>query len=100
MPQIERCDIIVALIDHRPQQHLNPLWRDAPQIGIDDSAGIRVEPPRDFEDGPKRAALPGNTVIGCHDSMEDALAIGNQELLIVDCRVSDNRRGVVRRSSV
>ena len=57
---IERRDIIETAIQHRFEQQLDPLRRDAPEVGIDHHTSLGVQRLRHLEHGAERAALAGD----------------------------------------
>ena len=57
-------DEVVAGVEDRAQQQVDPLRRDGAEIGIDHGACLRAQPLRDLEDQPECAAFSRYTVIG------------------------------------
>ena len=54
---IERGDVVVAALEDRPGQELDPLRADRAQVGVDDDERLDLERRRDLEDRPQRRAL-------------------------------------------
>src|SRR3954451_17756703 len=71
--RVEWRNKIVAALEDRPGEELDPLGDDGPQVRIDDDQRLHLEGIGDLEDGPERGALASDTVdlrVGQADPLE------------------------------
>ena len=54
---VQRGDVVVAALEDRPGQELDPLRTDRAQVGVDDDERLDLERRRDLEERPQRGAL-------------------------------------------
>ena len=60
--RVQRRDVVVAALEDRPGEQLDPLGPDAPQVRVDDDERLDLQRRRDLEDGPQRRALAADAV--------------------------------------
>ena len=102
---VQRRHEVVATLEDRTGQQLDPLGDDRPQVRVDDDEGLGLEGGRDLEDGPQSGALAADPVdlgIGQADSLETVGRPDEEDLLDVIRRLGlhDDPLRAVRRSSV
>ena len=101
MPVVEGGHIIEIGFEHRLEEQLDPLGRDAPQVRIDDGAGLHVQRLGDLEDRPESAAFARDAAVGRHDLERRLDAVMEQDgLKVLDRRVPDDVHGAVHRAAV
>ena len=59
---VQRRDVVVAALEDRPGEELDPLGPDRAQVGVDDDERLDLERRRDLEDRPQRGALAADAV--------------------------------------
>ncbi len=71
--RVQRCDEVVATLEDRPRQELDPFGDDRPEIGVDHDQGLHLEGRGDLEDRPQRgplAADPGDLGVREADALQ------------------------------
>jgi hypothetical protein len=102
---IQRGDEVVAALEDRPRQELDPFGHDRAQVGVDDHQGLDVERGGDLEDRSQRCPLAADAVdlgVGQADALEPVVGARQQDLLDVVRRfgLDHDAAGTVRRSGV
>ena len=59
---VKRGDVVVAALEDRSRQQLDPLRADRAQVAVDDDERLDLERRRDLEDGPQGRALPAGAL--------------------------------------
>ena len=100
---VERRDVVVAALEDRPGEQLDPLGDDRAQVGVDDDERLDLERGRDLEDRPERRALAADAVdlgVGEADPREPVGRADEQDLLDVVRRLGlDDDAAACRRAS-
>ena len=84
--RVQRRDEVVAALDDRPGEELDPFGHDRAQVGVDDDEGLDLERVGDLEDGPQRGALAAHAVdlgIGQADPLQAVRRADQEDLLDV-----------------
>ena len=102
---VERRHEVVAALEDRPGEQLDPLGDDRAQVRIDDDQRLDLERVGDLEDGPQGRALAADAVdlrVGQADPLELVARPDEQDLLDVVGRLGldDDPAGAVGRSGV
>ncbi len=105
VPRVERGDIVIAALQDRPGQELDPLGTDAPQVGVDDHQRLDFQSGRDLEDRAQRGALATDPVdlgVGERDARELVRRADQQDPLDVvrRLRLHDDTLRAVGRSRI
>ena len=102
---VERRHVVVAALEDRAGQQLDPFGDDRAQVGVDDDERLDLERRRDLEDRPQRRALAADAVdlgVGQADPLELVRRADEQDLLDVVGRLGldDDAAGAVGRAGV
>jgi hypothetical protein len=95
VPHVEGRDVVAALLEDGLDEELDPFRRDAPQVGIDDGAGLDLERAGDLEDRPEGAALAGDAVVGGDELVEAARPPVEEDGVEIDAGLANDVRGAV-----
>src|SRR5215472_5651348 len=101
VPVIIGSDVVVPVLEDRLRQKFHPLGSDAPQIGIDHNAHLRIQLTGHRKDGAERAAFPGNAVIRRADPLTGIHGMQHQQKVFGSrFHLHDHLLGVVFRSAI
>ena len=84
--RVQRRDEVVAALEDRPGEQLDPFGDDRAQVGVDDDEGLDLERVGDLEDGPQRGALAADAVdlgVGQADPLQAVRRADEEDLLDV-----------------
>ncbi len=103
--RVQRRHEVVAALEDRPGQQLDPLGHDRPEVRVDHDERLHLERRGDLEDRAQRRALATDAVdlgVGQADARELVARSDEQDLLDVVGRlgVDDDASGAVRRARV
>ena len=100
--RVERRHEVVAALEDRPGQQLDPLGRDAAQVGVDHDEGLDLQLARDLEQGAHRGPLAADALVGEADPLQLVARADQDDLLDVVGALGADRhpRRVVRRPAV
>ena len=103
--RVERGHVVVAALDDRAGEQLDPLRDDRAEVAVDDDERLDLEGGRDLEDRPQRGALAADAVdlrVGEADAREPVRRADEEDLLDVVGRLGldDDAPGAVGRAGV
>ena len=100
--RVHRRHEVVAALEDRSGQKLDPLGHDRAQVGVDHDHGLDLELARHLEQGAHRGALAARALVGDADALELVLRADQDHLLEVVRALGADRdaRRVVRRAAV
>src|SRR5206468_8754330 len=100
MPQVIRRDIIIALVEDRPEQNFDPLGSNTAEVRVHDGARFCFQASCDFKNRPEGTALSREAVIRRDDLVQGALAFTDEHGAIVYDALRHNFRRPVRGTPV
>src|SRR6266568_6457780 len=100
MPQVIRRDVVIALVQDRPEQNLDPLGSNTAEVRVHVSARFCFQASCDFKNRPEGTALAREAVIRRDDLVQKALALTDEHGAIVYDALRHNLRGPVRGTPV